>query len=87
MNVPADFAGSNVGFVIDGDIHLSASSSSSTINHRGLSLHASGQIKVAANHTFDPCSNPPSGLIPALKVIRHVVPTGNFFVTASTSVN
>ncbi|EDM73445.1 hypothetical protein RAZWK3B_04455 [Roseobacter sp. AzwK-3b] len=87
MNVPADFAGSNVGFVIDGDIHLSASSSSSAINHSGLSLHASGEIKVAANHTFDPCSNPPSGLIPALKVIRHVVPTGNFFVTASTSVN
>ncbi len=87
MHVPADFAGSNVGVLVDGDIHLSASSSSSTINHSGLSLHASGEIKIAANHSFDPCSNPPSGLMPAIKVIRHVVPTGNFFLTASTSTN
>lgn len=87
MHVPADLAGSNVSFVVDGDIHLSASSSSSTLNHSGVSFHASGEIDIAANHTFDPCSNPPSGLIPALKVIRHVVPTGNAFATASSSTN
>ncbi|WP_372920730.1 TadE/TadG family type IV pilus assembly protein [Roseovarius sp.] len=85
MHVPADFAGSNVSFVVDGDIHLSASSSSTTINHSGISLHASGEIKVAANHTFDPCNNPPSGLMPALKVIRHVEPTGNKFATTATN--
>lgn len=82
MHVPADFAGSNVSFQVDGNIQLAASSSSSTIHHSGLSLHASGQIKVAANHRFDPCSTPASGLMPALKVIRHVEPAGNALVTA-----
>lgn len=75
MSVPADFAGSNVSFIVDNDIHLSASSSSSTINHSGVSFHASGSVDIAANHTFDSCATPPSGLIPTLKVIRHVIPS------------
>lgn len=75
MQVPADFAGSNVAFLVDGDIHLSASSSSGNIDHHGVSLHASGEIHVAANHTFNSCAEPPSGLLPELLVIRHVEPT------------
>lgn len=74
MNVPSDFAGSNVSFVVDGDINLSASSSSSVVNHSGVSFHTSGDIKIAANHTFDACANPPSGLVPTMHVIRHVAP-------------
>lgn len=74
MSVPADFAGSNVSFVIDGDINLSASSSSTTINHSGVSFHASGDIKIASNHTFDSCAIPPAGMIPRMLVIRHVAP-------------
>lgn len=74
MHVPADFAGSNVSITVDGDIHLSASSSSSTIDHSGVSFHASGQIDIASSHTFGACSNPPSGLVPLMQVIRHVIP-------------
>lgn len=74
MSVPADFAGSNVSFIIDDDIHLSASSSSSTLDHSGVSFHSSGEIDIAANHTFNSCANPPSGLVPLMQVIRHVIP-------------
>ena len=75
MNVPADFTGSNVSFIVDGNIHLSASSSSSTNDHSGVSFLASGEISIAANHTFNGCASPPSGLIPAMRVIRQVVPS------------
>ena len=75
MHVPADFAGSNISFVVDGDIHLSAASSSGTISHSGVSFHSSGEIDIAAGHTFDACAVPPSGLVPSLRVIRQVIPT------------
>ncbi len=75
MNVPADFTGSNVSFIVDGNIHLSASSSSSTNDHSGVSFLASGEISIAANHTFNGCASPPSGLIPVMRVIRQVVPS------------
>ncbi len=75
MHAPADFAGSNISVLVDGDIHLSASSSSSTIRHYGLSLHASGEIDIASNHDFGSCNQPPSGLMPGLRVIRFVVPS------------
>jgi hypothetical protein len=74
VHVPADFAGSNVSILVDGNIHLSASSSSSTIPHTGLSLHASGEINIASNHTFNGWNTPPSGLQPSLRVIRHIAP-------------
>ena len=75
LNVPADFAGSNVSFLVDGNIHLSASSSSATLDHSGVSLMASNEIHISANHTFNACSQPPGGLLPELRVIRHVIPT------------
>ena len=75
MSVPADFAGSNISILVDGNINFSASSSSSVIPHSGLSLHASGEISIAANHTFDSCNSPPGGMLPSLMVIRHVAPT------------
>ncbi|MBU3258887.1 hypothetical protein KPG71_02545 [Roseovarius sp. PS-C2] len=81
MDVPSDFAGSNVAFVVDGDIHLAAKSNSTTSSHNGVSFHSSGEIKIAANHEFHPCANPPSGLMPALKVIRHVFPLQDSFNT------
>jgi hypothetical protein len=82
VHVPADFAGSNISILVDGDIHLSASSSSSSIDHTGLSLHASGEIDIASNHTFNGCNTPPSGLQPSLRVIRHIAPD---MTTASMS--
>ena len=83
LSVPADFAGSNVAFIIDGDVHLSASSSSSTINHVGASILSSGEVHISANHTFDSCSLPPSGLMPQLLVIRHVVPSEGLVVASN----
>ncbi|WP_167853458.1 TadE/TadG family type IV pilus assembly protein [Roseovarius aestuariivivens] len=74
MHVPADFAGSNVQFVVDGNIHLSAASSSSSIDHSGVGFMASGEIDVASSHTFNSCNLPPSGLVPALQAIRFVEP-------------
>ena len=83
LSVPADFAGSNVAFIIDGDVHLSASSSSSTINHTGASILSSGEVHISANHTFDSCALPPSGLMPQLLVIRHVVPSEGMVVASN----
>lgn len=74
MHAPANFAGSNITFVVDDDITLAASNE----NHYGLSFLSSGDIKIAANHTFNSCNTPPSGLLPSLSVIRHVVPNQVF---------
>ncbi len=74
MNVPADFAGSNLSIIVDEDIHLSATGSSSTLSHSGISLMSSAEIHVSAGHTFNSCAGPDSGLMPELRVIRHVVP-------------
>lgn len=74
MSVPADFIGSNLSIIVDEDIHLSATSSSTTLTHSGISLLSSTEIHVAAGHTFNSCAGPDSGLMPELRVIRYVVP-------------
>jgi len=75
MHVAADFLGSNVDVVVDGDIHFASSSASgSTFPHYGVNLHASGEISVTQGHEFQGCSHPGSGLQLPLLVIRHVFP-------------
>jgi Flp pilus assembly protein TadG len=77
MRVPADFAGANVAFMVDGDVNFAAASKGkkSAVAHFGMSVHASGDVHVAAQHDFVACAEPPSPLMPELLVIRHVVPS------------
>ena len=74
LSVPADFAISNVTFIIGEDVDIAASSAASTIISKGLSIHASGRVIIAASHTLKSCGNAPGTLIPELKVIRYVIP-------------
>jgi len=74
MSVPADFTGSNIAFMVDADVNVAAASSSGTLTHNGTSIHATGDVQIAAQHQFNPCNEEPSGLMPKLRVIRHVAP-------------
>jgi Flp pilus assembly protein TadG len=74
ISVSADFTASNVAMVVNGDIHVAASSSSSTVEHKGTSFHAEGSIQIPANHTFNGCLEDYSGLIPGVKTMKFVIP-------------
>jgi hypothetical protein len=74
ISVSADFTASNVALIVNGDIHVAASSSSSTVDHKGTSFHAEGKIQIPANHTFNGCLEDYSGLIPGVKTMKFVIP-------------
>lgn len=74
ISVSADFTASNVALIVNGDINIAASSSSATVEHKGTSFHAEGQVQVPANHTFNGCLEDYSGLIPGSKTIKFVIP-------------
>lgn len=74
VSVSADFTASNVALVVNGDINVAASSSSSTVEHKGTSFHAEGSIQIPANHSFNGCLEDYSGLLPGMKTIKFVIP-------------
>lgn len=74
ISVSSDFTASNVALIVNGDIHVAASSSSSTVEHKGTSFHAEGEVQIPANHTFNGCLEDYSGLIPGNKTIKFVIP-------------
>ena len=74
ISVSADFTASNVALVVNGDINVAASSSSSTVEHKGTSFHAEGSVQIPANHTFNGCLEDYSGLIPGVKTFKFVLP-------------
>lgn len=74
ISVSSNFTASNVAIVVNGNINVAASSSSSQVTHKGTSLHAEGSIQIPANHTFYPCAEDPSGLIPGVRNFKFVIP-------------
>ena len=74
VSVSADFTASNVALIVNGDIHVAANSSSSTVEHKGTSFHAEGSVQIPANHTFNGCLEDYSGLIPGVKTLKFVIP-------------
>jgi Flp pilus assembly protein TadG len=74
VSVSADFTASNVALIVNGDINVAASSSSSTVEHKGTSFHAEGEVQIPANHSFNGCLEDYSGLIPGSKTIKFVIP-------------
>jgi Flp pilus assembly protein TadG len=74
VSVSADFTASNVALIVNGDIHVAANSSSSTVEHKGTSFHAEGEVHIPANHTFNGCLEDYSGLIPGVKTLKFVIP-------------
>jgi len=77
LSVPADFTSSNVTLVVGDDVTIAAMPGSSDQVSKGLSIHANGQVQIAAGHTFESCKNKSSNLIPRIQVIRLVTPTGD----------
>jgi hypothetical protein len=74
ISVSADFTASNVALIVNGDINVAASSSSSTVEHKGTSFHAEGKIQIPSNHTFNGCLEDYSGLLPSVRTIKFVIP-------------
>ena len=74
ISVPSDFTASNIAFIVNGDIKVAASSSSSDVVHKGTSFHAEGSIQIPANHTFNGCFEDFSGLLPAVRTFKFVMP-------------
>jgi Flp pilus assembly protein TadG len=74
VSVSSDFTASNVALIVNGDIHVAANSSSSTVEHKGTSFHAEGNIQIPANHTFNGCLEDYSGLVPGVKTLKFVIP-------------
>lgn len=74
ISVSADFTASNVALVVNGNINVAASSSSSTAEPKGTSFHAEGSVQIPANHTFNGCLEDYSGLIPGVKTFKFVLP-------------
>lgn len=74
VSVSADFTASNVSLMVNGDINVAASSSSSTADHKGTSFHAEGTVQIPANHTFNGCLEDYSGLLPGVKTLKFVMP-------------
>ena len=72
--VPADFIASNADLVAAGDLRVAAASVAQTVEHRGVGLHVGGEISFASAQGFSACGLAPSGLVPMLLVIRHVMP-------------
>jgi Flp pilus assembly protein TadG len=74
VSVSADFTASNVALIVNGDINVAASSSSSTVEHKGTSFHAEGKVQIPSNHTFNGCLEDYSGLMPGMRTIKFVMP-------------
>lgn len=76
VSVPANFAASNVAMMSNGNINVAASSSSSTVEHKGTSFHAEGSIQIPSNHTFNGCPEDVTGLLPGVRTFKFVIPQG-----------
>jgi Flp pilus assembly protein TadG len=74
VSVNANFTASNVALMVNGDINVAASSSSSDTEHKGTSFHAEGSIQIPSNHIFNSCAEDGSGLMPSMKTIKFVIP-------------
>lgn len=71
---PSDFITSNADLVAAGDIRVAAAAVAQTSDHRGVGIHVGGEISFASAQSFSACGLEPSGLLPDLLVIRHVMP-------------
>ena len=75
MQVPASFTASNAAFVIDGTVAVAGEPAGGVAWHSGLALHASGLVEMAGKHDFTACGTAATDLLPALNVIKFVIPT------------
>lgn len=72
--VPAEFVLSNVTLVVDDDVKI-ASATSSNPTSFGFAIYATGEVQIAAQHTFRSCGdNYTGGISPEGKILRLVVP-------------
>lgn len=74
VSVPSNFTASNVALIVNGDISVAASSSSSNTEHNGTSFHAEGRIQIPSNHVFNSCAEDNSGLLPGIRTFKFVIP-------------
>ena len=74
LAIPAAFIASNADLIVAGDIEVFADPGGQTAEHRGVGIHVGGEISFASAQDFSACAVDPSGLLPELLVIRHVMP-------------
>lgn len=74
ISVNSNFTASNVALVVNGNINVAANSNSSQVEHKGTSLHAEGSIQIPSSHTFNPCAEDTSGLLPGIRTFKFVIP-------------
>jgi hypothetical protein len=75
LELPADFAASNVAFVTGGAARVGGTPAGTAAPHRGLAIHAQGTVTLSGKHVFSTCDTAPSALLPALNIIKLVIPT------------
>jgi hypothetical protein len=71
VSVPAKFAASNVTMIVDDTVDIASASSSGDTSH-GLTIYATKEVDIAAQHTFISCGITDDTLVPRGKLIRHV---------------
>ncbi len=71
VSVPAKFAASNVTLIVDDTVDIASASSSGDTSY-GLTIYATDEVDIAAQHTFISCGSDDDILIPRGKLIRHV---------------
>jgi hypothetical protein len=74
MALPAGLLISNLAMVVEGNVTLLAGEGGAPAQHHGFSLHAGGEVRVEGHHSFAACDGENVASLPALQVIRHVMP-------------
>ena len=71
VSVPAKFAASNVTLIVDDTVDIASASTSGDTSH-GLTIYASDEVDIAAQHTFISCGSTEDIFLPRGRLIRHV---------------
>jgi hypothetical protein len=74
LDLPAGFTASNVAFVTAGKARLGGLPAGTAAAHRGLAIHAGDAVTLEGGHAFKACGTAPAPLLPALNVIKLVIP-------------
>ena len=73
VTVPSEFVLSNVTLTVDDDVNIASATSSGPTSY-GFAIYATGEVHVAAQHTFRTCGTPGDWMAPEPKTLRLVAP-------------
>lgn len=73
VQVPAEFAMSNLTLIVDGNVNI-ASATSSGIYSQGFAVYATGEVDISSQHQFYTCDQDNDFLVPYGQVVRILMP-------------